>query len=131
MAKKGRQGEGGGQPKKLLTEEQIIQVEALAAYLSKEQIAAYMGIAKATWYEIEKRQPDVLERYEKGKAKVVGAVAQSLIQKARDGDNTAAIFYLKTQAGWKEKQELDITSGGKEIRNNFIIQPVTTKTDNG
>jgi hypothetical protein len=110
MAKKGRQGEGGGQPMIVLTDEQKAQVEALAAYLTKDQIADYFGIGRTTYYAIEQRDPEVLERYNKGKAKAIGAVAQGLVQKARDGDNTCMMFYLKTQARWSERTEVDHTS---------------------
>lgn len=48
------------------------------------------------------RDPDIALRYKKGKAAAIGAVAQGLLQKARSGDTTSAIFYLKTQAGWRE-----------------------------
>lgn len=110
MAKRGRQGEGGGQKPIVLNEEQVAQVEALAAYLTKDQIADYFGIGRTTYYEIEKRQPEVAERYNKGKAKAIGAVAQGLVQKAREGDNTCMMFYLKTQARWSERHEIDHTS---------------------
>ncbi len=36
----------------------------------------------------------------------MGAVAQSLITKARAGNVTAMIFYLKTQGGWRETLEV-------------------------
>ncbi len=100
----------GGRPPIELTEAQAIELEALAAYLSQDMIADYFGISRPTLAAIMKRNPDVLLRYKRGKAKVVGIVAQSLIQKARGGDNTAAIFYLKTQAGWKETSVVDNTS---------------------
>jgi len=100
----------GGRPAKVLTDEQVIQVESLGAVLSIEQIADYFGIGKTTFYEIMQRQPEVSERYKKGKAKAIGSVAQGLLQQARDGNTTAAMFYLKTQAGWKETQHLDHTS---------------------
>ena len=95
---------------KNLSDEQIIQVESLAAFLSIEQIADYFGIGRTTFYEIMKRQPEVSEHYKKGKAKVIANISKSLIQKAIDGDTPSIIFYLKTQAGWKEKQEIDVTS---------------------
>lgn len=94
-------------PRKRLTKDQVAQVEALGAVLSQEQIAEYFGIAKGTWYAILKRQPEVLERYEKGKARAVGSVAQGLLKRAIAGDNVAAIFYLKTQARWTEKHEVE------------------------
>ena len=107
----------GGRPATVLDDDQMAQVEALGAVLSIEQIADYFGISKPTFYAIMERQPDVSLRYKRGKAKAIGSVSQGLLKKAREGDNTAAIFYLKTQAGWKETQTLEhvevITDSGK------------------
>jgi hypothetical protein len=97
----------GGRPLIELTEEQKAEVETLAAVLSTEQIADYFGIGRTTWFAILDRDPEVSELYKKGKAKAVGFVAQNLIQKARGGDLGAQIFYLKTQAGWKETQKVE------------------------
>ena len=97
----------GGQPPKTLTTEQVAEVSTLAAVLSQEQIADYFGIARNTFIAICERQPEVLEQYKKGKARAIGIVAKGLLQKARDGDTASAIFYLKTQAGWKETQVID------------------------
>lgn len=97
----------GGRPLIELTEEQKAEVETLAAVLSTEQIADYFGIGRTTWFAILDRDPEVSELYKKGKAKAVGFVAQNLIQKARGGDLGAQIFYLKTQAGWKETQRVE------------------------
>lgn len=104
----------GGRPRKKLTKAQVEEVETLAAVLSVEQIGAYFGLGKTTFYEIMKRQPEVYERYQRGKARAVGSVAKNLIMQAREGNTTAAIFYLKTQAGWKEttRQELTGADGG-------------------
>tara|TARA_R110000796_G_scaffold35255_1_gene90739 strand:+ start:230 stop:571 length:342 start_codon:yes stop_codon:yes gene_type:complete len=87
---------------RVLNDDEMAQVEALASALSTEQIADYLGIARRTLYDIMERQPKVSARYKKGRAKAVGSIAKSLLQKAQSGDNTAMIFYLKTQAGWKE-----------------------------
>jgi hypothetical protein len=100
----------GGRPARKLDAEQIAQVEALGAVLSIEQIADYFGIAKVTFYAIMDRQPEVSERYKKGKARAISSVANGLLQKAQSGDTASAIFYLKTQAGWKETQHIDQTS---------------------
>jgi hypothetical protein len=97
----------GGRPPVILTNEQKAEVETLAAVLSSEQIADYFGIGRTTWFAILERDPEVSELYKKGRAKAVGFVAQNLIQKARGGDLGAQIFYLKTQAGWKETQRLE------------------------
>lgn len=87
---------------RVLNDEEMAQVEALASVLSTEQIADYLGVGRSTFYTIMERQPEVAGRYKKGRARAIGSVSQSLIKKAMSGDNTAAIFYLKTQAGWKE-----------------------------
>jgi len=119
----------GGRPQKKLTDEQLAQVEALAAYLSKEQIADYFGIAKKTFLEIEDRQPEVSTRYKKGKAKAVGAVAQGLLQQARNGNMTAAMFYLKTQAGWRETHKFDHSSEDGSMSPPTRIEIVAGKDD--
>ena len=91
-----------GRKPKELTEEQTVQVEALAAYLSQDQIADYFGITRPTFSAMIERNADISLRYKRGKAKAIGAVAQNLIKKAREGDNACMMFYLKTQAGWRE-----------------------------
>lgn len=113
----------GGRPPHFLTPEQVSQVEALASVLSIEQVADYLGMSKTTFYAIMERDPAVCERYKKGKARAIGAVAQGLLKKARDGDTTSAIFYLKTQAGWKEKQDDAVEQKPIEIRIIDAVRP--------
>ena len=95
---------------RVLSEEELIELEALSCVLSSEQIADYFGIGRTTFYEIMERQPEVSERYKKGRAKAVKDVGKGLLAKALDGDNASMMFYLKTQAGWKESQQIDHTS---------------------
>ena len=102
--KKGKQGEGGGKPKIVFTEDQIEQIEKLASLLTKTQLSDYLGVSHVTFNAIEKRQKEVSLAYKKGKAKAIVNVGSNLIKQAQQGNMTAAIFYLKTQAGWKEEQ---------------------------
>ncbi len=95
----------------VLDEEQTVQVEALSAYLTVEQIADFFGFEKTTFYRICERQPEVMQRYKRGRAKAIGSVAQGLIQQARAGNLTAAMFYLKTQAGWRERERYEDDEG--------------------
>ena len=106
--KRGNQGDGGGRPLIVFDEDQVKQVEHLASVLSKHQLADYFNISENTFREIEGRQPEVSEAYKKGKAKAIGAIGQSLITQARNGNLGAAIFYLKTQAGWRETDNVDM-----------------------
>ena len=114
----------GGQPPHVFTPEQVIEVGALAAVLSQEQIADYFGIARNTFTAICERQPEVLEQYKKGKARAIGTVAKGLVKQAMDGNTSAAMFYLKTQAGWRE------TSAHEEENKEAKINPKNTITIN-
>lgn len=106
----------GGQPPHVFTPEQVIEVGALAAVLSQEQIADYFGIARNTFTAICERQPEVLEQYKKGKARAIGTVAKGLVKQAMDGNTSAAMFYLKTQAGWRETSVQEHTgANGKPL----------------
>lgn len=100
----GNQGDGGGRPVIEFTPEQITQLEALAAVLTKGQIADYFSISETTLRAIEERQPEVSDAYKKGRAKQYASMGSNLIQLAKSGNVAANIFYLKTQAGWKESE---------------------------
>ncbi len=102
--KQGNQGEGGGRPIVELTPQQIIELQALAAVLTKSQVADYFDICENTLREIEKRQPEVSAAYKKGRVKQCASMGSNLIQLAKSGNVAANIFYLKTQAGWKETE---------------------------
>ena len=111
----------GGRPIIELTDEQVIQVKALAQYLSKEQIADYLGVARSTFDAILERDEQVFIHYKKGKASAIANVAKGLVQQAIEGNMTAAIFYLKTQAGWRET---DVASDDASA-----AQPVTVNIE--
>jgi hypothetical protein len=102
--KKGNQGDGGGRPEVVLRTDQIIQLEALAAVLTKAQIADYFGISETTLRAIEARQPEVSDAYKKGRVTQCAKMGMNLVQLAKAGNVAANIFYLKTQAGWKEQE---------------------------
>jgi len=88
---------------KKLTPKQVEELETLAAVLTCEQMADYFGLGRTVFFEILKRQPEVDERYKKGRNKAIADVGNNLIMKAINGDTTAQIFFLKTRAGWREK----------------------------
>ena len=97
-----------GRPPITLSPDQVHEVETLAALLSVQQIADYLGIARSTFFALLERDPDIARRYRRGKAKAIAHVANSLLQKARSGDTTSMLFYLKTQAGWRETAALEV-----------------------
>ncbi len=104
-----------GRPKdseKIFTDEQIAQIEALAAYLSINDIAYYFDISVRSFFDIKNRDQRVEEAYKKGKSKAISFVASKLMNIIREEENTptklsAIIFYLKTQAGWSVEPKND------------------------
>lgn len=121
MAKRGRQGEGGGRPAVVFDEKDIAQMEALAAVLNKEQIADYFSIDDNTLRAAEKRQPEVSQALKKGKAKAVAGAGMNLLAQSKRGNTVATIFYLKTQGGkqWRENQNGG--EGGNVVLN--VVKP--------
>lgn len=105
----GSEPRSGGRPAFEFTDEQIEQVEKLAAVLSQEQMADFFGIHESTLRQRFKDDPRVFRAYTRGRAKAVAGIAGGLIQAARAGDMTAAQFYLKTQAGWSTKDHVEVT----------------------
>ena len=106
-------------PRIELTESQISEVETLAAVLNQSQIADYFGMAHRTFQSILEREESVYASYKKGKAKAINMVAQGLLQKALGGDTASAIFYLKTQAGWRETDQQERAESPKV----YIVKP--------
>lgn len=94
----------------VLTDDQIKEVETLAPYLTAEQIAGHLGVARQTFFDIKKRDERVELAFQRGKSKAVATVAKNLVQRANSGSDVAAIFYLKTRGGWKETQAVEHTS---------------------
>lgn len=119
----------GGRPKAVLNEDQIEEVETLAKFLTVEQIASHFGIGESTFLQIRERQPEVSVAYKKGKSKAIGFVASKLMEKIRSGDTAATIFFLKTQAGWSEKQHLDVTTSVPANLPPIILKSNTKKQD--
>jgi hypothetical protein len=109
-----------GRPRKTLTPEQVEQVGKLASVLTLEQIADFLEISDSTLRRRMNEDKTVLTAYKKGRARAGAAIGGNIIQQARDGNITAAIFYAKTQMGWRETQNIDAT-----IRGDIVIDLVT------
>jgi hypothetical protein len=115
-----------------LTPEQTKQVETLAAVLTTEQIAKYLGISPRTFDRLLLRQPEVRTAYDKGRSKALAFVGQELLKHARDGNIAAIIFYLKAQGGWADggrnlsAQDAGAGEGGQ--RGGVVIIPAGPST---
>jgi hypothetical protein len=115
----------GGRPKTVLSQKQIEEVSELSQSLTIEQIADYLGVGQTTFYEIQKRQPEVSVAYKKGKQKAIKWVSSKLMDKIEQGDTASILFYLKTQAGWSEKQYMDINQ-----TTSMTLQPIILNSNN-
>jgi len=98
-----------GRPKAFEVDDAMLsKVESLAAQgLTKEQIARSLGVSYNTLNERQKDYPEFLEAIKRGQAKGIATVSNALFQKAKDGDNTAMIFYLKNRDpdNWEDIQK--------------------------
>ena len=141
-----------GRPPFIKKEEDSKTVEALAiAGVTQNLISQILKISEPTLRKNFRRELDT------SKARANAIISQALFKKAKDGNVVAQIFWLKTQAGWKEKNYHELTGkdGDKlfgeeqqliEIRKVFdeinfakpeniieapeLVQDSTTETDN-
>lgn len=89
------------------TDEERLQVAEWAGIgLTQIHIAALIrdGIDDKTLRKHFRKELD------QGKAEAISAVASVLMGKALNGDTASIMFYLKTQAGWRETSHIDHTS---------------------
>ena len=86
----------------------IEKIKALASRgLTKEQIVLSLGFSSRTFLRRQQENKEIEQAYREGKAQGVGIIANALFEKAKKGDNTAMIFFLKCN-GWKENSETTI-----------------------
>jgi len=86
--------------------DQQLVTQMAAVGITQEQIAAVIGITHETLNKYY--QEELLT----AKSKVIAKVAGTLVNKALKGDNTCMIFYLKTQGGWRETNNLEVEHKG-------------------
>ncbi len=82
---------------------QTVQLHATVG-TPQEVIADVLGIDSKTlrkWYR---------EELDQSLAKANAQIGGTLFSKAKGGDTAAMIFWMKTRAGWREKQDIDHTS---------------------
>ena len=75
--------------------------------LTDDQIAHNLGVSRSTLAEWKKRFPDLSDALKKGKDVVDYEVENALLERAKSGDTTAQIFWLKNRrpGKWRDKPE--------------------------
>ena len=86
-----------------ITDKVIRDIEILSGLgLTTRQLHGYFGVSAGTWANRRAKYPQIDVAFHRGKSKQIAHVSQSLQKQINSGNVTAMIFYLKTQAGWKE-----------------------------
>ena len=86
------------------------KVEVIASMgLTDEEIAIILEISPRTLNYWKKSNPDFLQSLKRGKLKADFQITQSLYHKAKGGDTTAQIFWLKNRRPdlWRDRQQID------------------------
>lgn len=82
---------------------QLVQLHATIG-TTQETIASILGIDPKTlrlYYR---------EELDHASAQANATIGGALFNKAKSGDTTAMIFWMKTRAGWREKHDINHTS---------------------
>jgi hypothetical protein len=108
--KSGGKRPGAGRSTFKPTDEQRELVMQLAAFgLRHTEIVLFVKAANGKTIS----EPTLLKNFaaelSTGKVKANVKVAQTLYKKAISGDTTSIIFWLKSQAGWKDTQRVELT----------------------
>ena len=84
------------------------EIEMMASVgMTTKQIADALHIAPSVFGKLQKNDPLVQEAIDRGTARGVKMVTDSLFQNAMKGNVAAQIFWLKNRGAWQDKQELD------------------------
>lgn len=99
---------------------QIIAHEPTKASRELVSLHAMVGTDQRVIAEILDIDPKTLRKYyraelDNSKAKANATIGGALFNKAKSGDTTAMIFWMKTQARWSERSEIDHTSSDKSF----------------
>jgi hypothetical protein len=104
-----------GRPAIEITDEHIEIIELRAGQgMTLSQIALFCDVSDSTldrWMS----EPKIKRAYERGRLIAHGQVAGTLFNLAIEGDTTAAIFYLKAQAGWVDKPQQTTENTGNSV----------------
>ena len=84
------------------------------------QLHATIGTQQHTISDILGIDDKTLRKYyreelDHAMAQANATIGGALFNKAKGGDTTAMIFWMKTRAGWRERQEVDHTSSDRSM----------------
>lgn len=92
---------------------ELVQLHAMVG-TDQEQISSILEIDPKTLRKHYRAELD------NSTAKANATIGGALFNKAKSGDTTAMIFWMKTRARWSEKQEIDHTNSDGSMRPSVI-----------
>ena len=103
-------GKKDGRPVFIPTEDQKFLVTMMSSTgVPHERQAKALGVNSKTLRKYFK------EELQLGRNRAHAEIAGALYKRALDGNVPAQIFYLKTQAGWREAQRLELRAEGQDF----------------
>ena len=93
-----------GKKIKRLTKKELKQVEDLSGMHTKEYVAYALGITKDVYFDIEARQPELIEAYDRGRYKLDEFAFNRMRENIKRGCTQSIHLYLKTKGGWNVKK---------------------------
>ena len=84
---------------------------------TNNEIAKKLGVSRSTLQLWAAQHPDLSDALKKNKEVVDFQVEQALLNKARAGDSTAMIFWLKNRRPkqWKDRPQEDTGATGRKV----------------
>ncbi len=95
--------------------------------LKDEQIAHNCGITVKTLYEWKNRYSDICDALKKGKEIVDYEVENALLKRAKQGDVTAQIFWLKNRRPEKWRDKVQFTDETSLKKLDQLIESIDKK----
>lgn len=95
--------------------------------LTDEQIAHNIGIRRTTLYDWKNKYPDINDALKKGKEIVDYEVENALLKRAKQGDVTAQIFWLKNRRPEKWRDKVQFTDETSLKKLDQLIENIDKK----
>src|SRR5690625_4191383 len=97
---------------------QTVQMHTMVG-TDQETIARVLGIDPKTLRKYYRDELDL------AKAQANATIGGALFNKAKSGDTAAMIFWMKTQAGWRETQAIEHTSPDRSMSPTRTAEEMT------
>jgi hypothetical protein len=105
-----------GRKKIEVTDDLVAQIEEYAGHgATLENIALMLDVSDSTldrWLKL----PQVQRAYKRGRLLAMNHIAGKLYALAEEGDITAIIFYLKAQAHWSDRPDLQPVTPASNVQ---------------